>query len=106
MFKEKLHSTCQSDNYYLDYNDLPEIVRSFIEKEYAALTVIDCSRYTVFNPTLFIRHDCTIEGVKYQIEITLSDVNKETTEEQLEQDIDSYLETDWNEGTIYIRELA
>ena len=64
----KLHNTCQSNQYYTNFNELPkEVQKSIID----ASPELICSSYTVGENCAFIRLDATIDVIDYEIEVSL-----------------------------------
>ena len=108
-FKHKLNKTFQSDIYYTDFDNLPSTVKDFIMKEYLSLYEIENSSYTVFRDTLYIRHTATIEGVSYDLELTIGDLMDEhpdgsyETNEELEQAALDMLDySEWHTYNVYL----
>jgi hypothetical protein len=70
----KLNKTYIPNEFFTDFNQLPEVVKDFILRESEALTDIECSSYTVFKDTAILRHTARIDGNLYDIEMILGDV--------------------------------
>lgn len=66
-----LHRTYQPGCFYTDFDKLPEAAQKILK---AAPAEVECSSYTVWNYSGFIRAEVEIDGQSYDAEISFGDL--------------------------------
>jgi len=85
----KLHPTLQSDVYYTYFHNLPiEAQKKLKEAE----TVIENSRYTVFEDSAFIRATVAVNGKLWDAEISLGSVDIKNADYDYDDEIHEYVD--------------
>lgn len=81
---EKAHNTYAPDTYYKSFDSMPEAIRKAFEE---ANPVVDRSRYTVGNPTAFIRIEVeTKDEAIFDMQYSLGKIEDEEKDEDYNED--------------------
>jgi hypothetical protein len=70
----KLNKTCIHNQFYTDFNNLPDIIKDFIIKESSLLIDIENSSYTGYKDLAILRHKVVIDGINYDLEMGFGEI--------------------------------